>query len=345
MQYKQDQQDIGKQARLKVLLGLGLQSKNSEQVVAPENNCPDEESIACYFDNTLTVKENKEFINSLVHCPQSYSLWLDMAETLDYTLEQASRPIQDKAKKVTIFTYLNSLFSQHQIALSGAVATTFLLVMAVSFSFTPFTQLPLDKQIVKVWENEEVLDLAYIDITEFIPKASTKSGFNVMPFPEKIAFSSGFKQGLIKMSSISQTISSDNQTLNFLNSLPDEAPFCKRKTCAKENTLNKQLGIWSSFVLQQCQQNKESPVRYWEKQNIVIKHFLSEYEKMPDLNAVGSTHQGSANFNHNTLVSRVNHISESLQRLSEDNPVSQSNNQLIACNSIKQMTLYSIQGL
>lgn len=319
-----------RQNRLRVLLGLSLLNDKTDLTEDSVKNCPDEETVACYFDNELTAKQNKDFISLLSNCPASYALWISMLDTLGYSRVKEQAVFANTKKKFTLLSYFNKLFTENKGALSGAVATTFLFVVVMSFSFIPFTQLPLEKQIVKVWENEEVLDLVYIDVSEFIPNGSYKSSFNVMPFPEKIAFSSGFKQGLISMSSVSNEVNSDNKTLNFLNSLPSEPMHCERQACERENALNKQLGIWSSFVLQQCQQNMNSSVHYWEKQNIVIKHFIKEYQDLP---------------HSNTLFSRVNRISESLQRLAKGKQVNKINNQLIACNSIKQMALYSIQGL
>jgi hypothetical protein len=349
------QGDIDKITRinkLKALLGLSFVSDDlvSDDLVSGKNfsgkkfsdarkvsleqqsdNCPDEEIIACYFDKTLTSKENKEFISLLTLCPASYTIWLTMVETLGFSNKKSNKASFNN-KSYSFYEYIKSFFSSRQIVFTGAIATTFLFVMVVNFSFIPFSKLPIDQQIVKIWQSEEVLDLAYIDISEFTPKARTKAGFNIMPFPEKIAFSSGFKQGLINMSSVSDRVNANTKTINFLNALPSEPQHCKTLTCEKENYLNQQLGIWSSFVLQECQQNQrqnqQSPVKYWKKQNIVINHFIQNYKNL----SVPT----------NTLIVRVTNIQNSLGILThiESNNVE---NQIVACNSIKQMALYSIQ--
>ena len=94
--------------------------------------------------------------------------------------------------------------------------------------------------------------------------------------------------------------------------------------------MNQQLGVWSSFALQECQQDQNSHIQYWKKQNTVIKHFIQKYKTLPDSN---------------TLINRVSHIAESLQIVATNGLADKDKQQMIACNNIKQLALYSIQGL
>jgi hypothetical protein len=318
-----------KQKKLNMLFGLSL-VQEQETIT-----CPDEEVITAYFDNQLSADEEKNFLALLNKCPKSYSMWISMLETLGHSTG-VSTPIADYQQESGIFQKLYHWFSFNQMSLTGALATVFLFVMVINISYTPFSQLPIDKQIVKVWKESEVLDLAYVDITEFTSMAATKSSFSIMPFPEKVAFSSGFKQGLINMSSLSESVKSDSRTLKFLNSLPNEPLQCNEYSCEKETWLNKQLGVWSSFALQECQQEKPSQANYWDKQSIVIKHFLDTYQ---DLNTNFKQKQA------NSLVKKVGTIDQSLQKLVSSETANKQSNQLIACNNIKQLTMYSIQGL
>jgi len=320
-----------KQKKLNILLGLSLMQEQ-EGIT-----CPDEEVITAYFDNQLSADEEKNFLALLNQCPESYSMWISMLETLEHSSATATST-QGKAQPVGIFQQIYNWFSNNQMSLTGAVATAFLFVMVINISFTPFGQLPIDKQIVKVWKSSEVLDLAYVDISEFTSMAETKSSFSVMPFPEKVAFSSGFKQGLINMSSLSESVKSDTKTLEFLNSLPNEPLHCSESVCEKETWLNKQLGVWSSFALQECQ--KQTPIQnhYWDKQSIVIKHFLTNYQEIKRSAQKKPMHT-------NSLVRKVSKIDKSLQKLVSSNKANKQKQQLIACNNIKQLTMYSIQGL
>ena len=320
-----------KQKKLNILLGLSL-------VPEQENiSCPDEEIITAYFDNQLSADEEKNFLAVLNHCPKSYAMWISMLETLEHSTNKHS-PVTDYEQPPGIFQQLYQWFSRNQMSLTGAVATTFLFVMVFNISLTSLKQLPIDKQIVKVWKSSEILDLAYVDVSEFSSMAETKSSFSVMPFPEKIAFSSGFKQGLINMSSVSESVKSDNTTLEFLNSLPNEPLHCSEPLCEKETWLNKQLGIWSSFALQECQQDKPSQNHYWDKQSIVIKHFLDNYQAL-------NQHSQQQPKYINSLVTKVDKIDQSLQKLINSQAENKHKNQLVACNKIKQLTMYSIQGL
>ena len=47
----------------------------------------------------------------------------------------------------------------------------------------------------------------------------------------------------------------------------------------------------------------------------------------------------------NSLVKKVGTIDQSLQKLVSSETANKQSNQLIACNNIKQLTMYSIQGL
>ncbi|MFK5892481.1 MAG: hypothetical protein QM504_04580 [Pseudomonadota bacterium] len=324
--------DNDKQKKLNILLGLSLTNKQKS------SNCPDEEMIAAYFDHQLSDDENKKFLGLLNQCPESYSMWISMLETLEHHLETTSTISIQKTSQAGFIEHIYNWFSQNQIGLTGAIATTFLLLMVINVAHTPFTQLPIDQQIVKVWENNEVLDLAYVDISEFTPQALTKSSFNIMPFPEKVAFSSGFKQGLINMSSVSQHVKSDEKTLKFLNSLPNTPLLCNSPFCEKETWLNKQLGLWSSFALQECQQPDSSQRHYWSKQSIVIKHFLNNYQNL-------NKHFEKKPNHSNSLLKRVSKIDRSIQNLVTSQSSNKKKYQLIACNNIKQLAMYSIHGL
>jgi hypothetical protein len=329
---QEEMSDNEKQKKLNILLGLSLADKQENL------DCPDGEMIAAYFDHKLSPDEDKKFLALLNQCPASYSMWISMLETLEHHSEVIPAFAKQNSAKSGFLQTIYNWLSENQMSLTGAVASAFLFLMIINVTHTPFTQLPIDKQIVKVWQSNEVLDLAYVDISEFTPQASTKSSFNIMPFPEKIAFSSGFKQGLINMSSVSQSVKSDEKTLNFLNSLPNTPLLCNSPFCKKETWLNKQLGIWSSFALQECQQKDQSHLNYWDKQSVVIKHFLSNYQNLNDNFTKNLTHS-------NTLVNKVSKIDQSIQELITSESPNKQKYQLIACNNIKQLAMYSIQGL
>ncbi|MFK5987200.1 MAG: hypothetical protein QM479_17470 [Pseudomonadota bacterium] len=321
---------------LNILLGLAFSKEHSHDQCCA-SDCPDEEMIAAYFDNKLSIEEDKKFLKLLNHCPESYSLWLSMLETIEYTNIEKQATAQTATKK-PILSFILDWLTTYQMSLTGAMATGFLFLFIINFTYTPFSQLPIDKQIVKIWQDSESLDLAYVDVSQYTTHGLTKSSFSIMPFPEKIAFSSGFKQGLINMSAVSEQVNSDNETLSFLNSLPDKALACDNKFCEKETHLNQQLGLWSSYVLQECQQNKVSQKKYWKKQNIVSQHFLQEYNTLKQ-NLVENEKYS------NSLVKKVNKINDSLNNLiSSKSPAIQSK-QSTVCNNIKQLALSSIQAL
>ncbi len=324
--------DNDKQKQLNMLLGLSMTRKKDDL------NCPDEEDIAAYLDHHLSAEEDKKFLALLNKCPKSYSSWICMLETLQYNSEVKQVSSTKNSLVADFFQGVHNWFAVNKMALSGATATTFLLLLVINISHTPFTQLPIDKQIVKVWQSNEVLDLAYVDISEFSSRGLTKSSFNIMPFPEKIAFSSGFKQGLINMSSVSQSVNSDQKTLNFLNSLPNVPLLCNSPFCEKETWLNKQLGIWSSFALQECQQNSISKHNYWDKQKIVVKHFLNDYQSLNNNLDKKPTHS-------NSLVKKVNKIERSIENMMTSSDPDKKKSQLRVCYNIKQLAMYSIKGL
>ncbi len=315
-----------------ILLGLSLVQKEKRS-----DDCPDEETVAAYFDNKLSPSEDKNFLSALNHCPDSYATWLSMLESIEISHPEKKY----HTNSIGFFEHINNWFFSHQTTLTGALATGFLFLFIFNFSHTPFAQLPIDKQIVKIWQNSELLDLAYVDISQFESKGFTKSSINIMPYPEKVAFSSGFKQGLMNMSVVSQHIKSDDKTLAFLNALPDKPLNCQNDLCKKETHLNLQLGIWSSFVLQECQQNKKNKTYYWNKQDIVIKHFLKAYNDLSYHLKQTKTHSRYSN----SLIKNVNKIEYSLNNLVASNASDMLSKQLTVCNNVKQLALSSIQSL
>ncbi len=321
-------------ATKELAVSLGLSVYQPIEAQEPVSNCPDSEMIAAYFDHRLDSHQRQQFLADLHRCPQSYQQWLELADTL-YDHQRVGAEAQKQASKSflqQLQTFLNQARLSLSGVLSGAIATAFLLLMVVNVIHPSFEQLPLNQQLVKIWHKNEVLDLAYIDIDELRPQGSLKSAFQVMPFPEKIAFAKGFKSALLKMSAVSSGPKATQQQA-FLARLPDRLQPCDNPLCNKENYLNQSLGTWSAFVLQECQRPVELSPTYWQQQSSVINNFMKEYQILDEL----ARKQGKTKpSQYNSLLERVQQIQSRLTRQTDTKAV---------CEQMKQLALYAIQGI
>lgn len=326
---------------LQTQLGVSLLSFDDD--TQSDQNCPEQEQIAAYYDQKMTKSEQEQFLQKLLHCPDCYHQWIEMAHTLGLTRQRERHKPKTAHHNASITNWFASAWqwlSGNSAVLSGALASSFLLLMVLQVIQPDFEELPLNQQLVKTWHKHEVLDLAYIDINQFIPKGYYKSSLNLMPFPEKIAFSSGFKSGLIKMSRVSGQIKTDPKTMDFLQHLPDKPLDCEDFICQQENHLNQSLGTWSSFVLQECQNPQHLTPQYLYEQSIVLKRFIEEFNHLDQLAAKSVKHTAVPS-RQNSLLPKVYHLDQSIIKLQKN---SREKPQLL-CQQVKQLALYSIQGL
>jgi|GEM_PF-3558332 len=317
--------------KLNMLLALALAERKradrKEQVV-----CPDAETIACYFDGQLSPTEKEQFLQQLRVCPESYKQWLATAEALGYAHE-ASLEINMPDGSVSWGQQLRNWFSSSHKVLTAAAVACFSLVVVVNLNFQ---QIPLEQQLSEDWQENRQLYLAHMDVSEYLDRRQTKSTLTIVPFSDKTAFGRGFKSGLELIYKDQRKTLSDPQELqemqSLIDSLPDNTLPCKTERCEVETSVNRQLGTWSAFLTQQCQQisaSTELNKSYWQRQKDMFQRFEQEYEQLE--RRFGVTGSDSKN-----LRQRLKNLKPSFSQLPDH--VTQ------ACVSMNQLVLHALQN-
>jgi len=305
-----------KSQKLDVLLALAM--ADDKQLTSGE--CPDEEMIACYFDQQLSESEKQQFFRLLLKCPNSYAQWTRMAETLGYHLDEQSA-IQASESKSWVEQLKYWLTSYQKLAAAMVVVgVTFFVVLNLNAP-----QMSLQQQMEANWQEHQKLYLAQMDVSEYLARRQTKSTLTVVPFAEKTAFSHGFKKALQRLS----VIQNSQISAELIASLPAQNLPCDNTRCEQETLINQHLGSWSALILQQCQQSRtQTKVKFWQNQQTIYNKFNQEYKTLEQ-------RYGASKLGTNFLNSRLQKMNRAFAQLpGQVQPV---------CDAINQLALYALQ--
>ena len=322
--------------QLDMLIALAMaEAKPLANLSEREMSCPSAEDIACYFDQKLNADEKQRFLLQLSQYPESYALWLNMAETLGYT---GAEPLAPQTIEISsLLLQLKRWLTSYRTSFAALLMACFAIFIVLNIETPDFSQLSLEKQITISWQENQVLSLAHMDVSEYLAKKSTKSTREVLPFAEKIAFSHGFKQALqriqnkqqdVKNADLEQTQQALNGLTNLIKVLPEQNMACENSRCEKQTRLNQQLGNWSALVLHQCQLSNTKPA-YWEQQKTIVETFNLEYQQLD------KQYRKSVELSPNALKKRVDNLNPSFKKLPRQIQV--------ACSAVRQLALYAIQ--
>jgi hypothetical protein len=269
-----------KQQKFEGMLTLALIEDNDNT----RDQCPADEQIAAYFDGLLSADEEQKLLCQLPLCPDSYQQWLNLSETLDFTHQDVSQKVANKVPQVEKIDWLQAItdwFSVPKMAFGGVLSGLFAVLLILNLQSDPFSELTTERQLSQSFDDFQSLHLASVDVSVFISQVRTKSAFNLITFPEKEAYSAGFKSGLMRI--LRDEMPSD-KTQKLLSSLPDKIDNCISKQskekvfCESQTKLNYQLGVWSAIIVHACQDQDKLTEKFIRHQEETLKQFVKQFK-------------------------------------------------------------------
>ncbi len=242
--------EIGQQAKAIALLALALK-KNTEQA---EMDCPDEQTIASYCDDQLNSDERVKFRKNMLHCPDSYSLWMAMERHRSEW--QKTEPYADENRSFLQQCYDWFITPSYLTGGIVAVASVIIVTIMLRTGLSP-QELSDSYEIIRA---QPGISFDY-SASEFRADTGQIKGVPIFINPALKAFRDGAE---ISRDSINNK---SNQSLNScMKSL---------QTCSTATELYQYAGSWAVLMKVSCQLDSES---LYEAQQILLKRWHRQWK-------------------------------------------------------------------